>query len=225
MVDYCTAAQVAYWVPTAATDLGASSDDIVAYAITVASRAVDNECGVPESFFGAGGVTLTDELHDGVDLGYAPGFTSNPYAGQTLQPNLRFNYLPVLSVTTVHELISGAYVLRTALTDYVVLTTGIRYLLNIPAYAYSNIKVTYVAGYAACPGHVSGVTAQLAAALTKAIVISKVSPGTSASLGPMSYSQQGTPGAMSSLADSCFTPSLKADLREYRNLGPLAKVV
>jgi hypothetical protein len=204
-------------VPNYEEDLGDTFAEVTAYLITAADRAIDHELNVPEGFFVAGGVTVTAENHSGADLGYAQSWYENPYSSGW-QPHLTFNYKPVIGVTTVKEFVNGAYVTRTVNVDYIITATGVRYIKNIPAYSFDNIQVTYVAGYAATPAQVTNVSAQLTAAMINAVVINKDYPGTSVNLGPAGASRTATPGVLSSLTDSCFSDSLKAELEQFRNV-------
>lgn len=205
-------------MPNYEEDLGDTYADVTAYLITAADRAIDHELNVPEGFFVAGGVTVTAENYSGADLGYAMSWRENPWGLNKWQPLLRFTYKPVISVTSVKELVNGAYVTRTVNVDYIVTAAGVRYIDNIPAYSFDNIQVTYVAGYAATPSQVTNVSAQLTAAMINAVVINKDYPGTSANLGPAGTSRTAISGALSSLTDSCFSESLKAELKQFRNV-------
>jgi len=230
-MPYCVQAQVETWSQKSDGDIGSDSHaysyvDTITYLISVADRAIDDECGVPEEFFEAGGVAVADEMHNGVELGYASSWVENPYYMTGVQPLLRLNYKPILAVATVESQTSaGAWTVLVVDVDYAVDPLGIRFIKNFPRYAYANIKVNYTAGYAATPAKVSAVSAQLAASIIQRVLKSEsASAGTSssASLGPASRSSSFSAGGLdgATIADACFSDRLKADLARFRNVTP-----
>ncbi len=216
------------WAQLTSTDIGVLTSagynyvDTVAYIIAVADRAIDSECEVPEEFFVAGGVEIV-ELHDGVDLGYVASWVENPYAVSNAQPLLRLKYHPVLSVTLVESKSSaGAWATLTADTDYVADPLGIRFLTNIPRYSYGNIRVTYKAGYVVTPSKIRDVSAQLAASIIYRVLERKKSGGGGSSsfgLGGISSSESSMVEA-ASVAEACFSDTLKAEIARFHNMVP-----
>jgi hypothetical protein len=227
-MPYCDRAQVETWAQMESDDIGALASagynyvDTVAYIISVADRAIDSECEVPEEFFIAGGVEI-EELHDGTELGYVTNWVENPYAVSNAQPLLRLKYHPVLSVTAVESKSSvGAWATLTADTDYVADPLGIRFLTNIPRYSCGNIRVTYKAGYAVTPSKIRDVSAQLAASIIFRILEQKKSGAggsTSFGIGGISSSSSSKVEA-ASVAEACFNDTLKAEISRFKNMVP-----
>jgi len=215
---YSTQTEVETWSQIASTDLGSighTHADSIAYFTENADHSIDEYCNVPDGFFDAGGVTVTDEYHDGASLGYHGYFIIyNKY----LAPLLMLKYRPVISVTTLkEEVTAGSWTTRTEGQDddYLVIEEGVRFLRNLPKYKWKNIKVTYVAGYAATPPAVSDVSAQLSA-----LIIHRVLDGKSRSSGSVGGLSASTPEQFMNLANAELTPRMKNRLKPYRSRLP-----
>lgn len=221
-MGYSSQTQVDTWLQNSGISLGQKGyttyDTTIAYLISVADRAIDDETMQPETYFTAGGVTLTNEYHDGVEIGdygllLGVGLRVKP------RPFLRLKYSPIISVTTVQKCDSQGN--WTTLTqgygnDYIALEEGIRFLQNIPSYNYKNVRVTYVAGHVATPSRISECSARLAAAIGQRIIDSQSRHETSG--GPTNTS---TPDEHKGLAKAVFTDELKRLVRNYRRKVPI----
>jgi hypothetical protein len=198
-------------------EAGPSYANNLTYAVVAADRMIESYCDVPSGFFDAGGVTITTEYHDGVEVGYY-GLYPSFGVSYKMRPKLRLNYTPVISVTTLEENTSGStWTARTEgrSSDFIVVPDGVRFIGHVPRYDYDNVRVTYVAGYAAIPGNVVECSGRLAAAiLLKIIDAKKRSP---VSIGSLSTS----PADMPSLSAEVFTPPLKDLVKRYRRRTPV----
>lgn len=217
---YSTSAAVLVWAQMSSGDLEVTMTDFdttITNFITYADDIIEEYCKVPSGFFDAAGVTVTDEYHDGRDVGHVTSWVR--YTGHRKVPKLRLKYSPVISVTTLSEETSaGAWTARTEGRgdDYLVTETGVRFLQNIPSYDYKNVKVTYVAGYAATPSIIAIVSARLAANMLHRIIDSK-SRTQSAGLGSMSA---GFGAEFMGVAKPILTQELKKMLRPYKRVSP-----
>ena len=143
----------------------------VAKYIVVADSTVDAYCGVPSGFFAAGGYTVIDEYHDGVELQRSTNLTDNRAI------ILKTKLSPILSVSSFSEEVTTAsWTLRTENTDFIIVKDGLRFLQNIPAAGYRNLKITYTAGYAAVPAAVANASAVLAAELMNSVIMGQITP-------------------------------------------------
>jgi len=215
---YSTSAAVLMWAQMQSGDFTVVDTDFtttITNYIAYADDMIENYCKVPSGYFDAGGVTITNEYHDGVELGY--GSTWQHLFGQRGDPFLRLKYTPVISVTTLSEETSaGTWTARTEgrNDDFLVMENGVRYVANIPTYDYKNIRCTYVAGYSATPGSVAVCSARLAAAL-----LQKVKDATRrqpARLAALSAEMAVDP----TLSHQVFSPPLKALVDPYRRRSP-----
>ncbi len=154
-------------------DLGFSTsgelDIFIEEVIPMASRFIDRYCNRPDDFFAAGGATVTEYFNG---IGSSPPAEYLQYAMEQelwLQRARLFNLAerPVISVTTVEELESGAWTERTVgdspSYDYRIVGGQIYFWSNIPAVGWKNLKVTYKAGYSAIPSDIEWVCARLIA--------------------------------------------------------------
>lgn len=145
-------------------------DEFTEDLIEAAQRIVDDYCGVPSTFFQAGGVTVTDEYYDG-DGG----------------EELWLKYRPVVSVTALYRNKASL----NAAADWEQLLEGpgagkhfilygqkgLVYMFDrIPGADYKNIKVTYKAGYSAVPESVAHVCKELAANVLRGLLKRKLAP-------------------------------------------------
>jgi hypothetical protein len=181
--------------------LGTDYATQIPYLISISDRAIDHELEVPEGYFVAGGKQFV-EIHDGAELGCVPTYAL-----------LMLTHTPILTVDSV--VADG-----TALTedvDYVVDPLGISFLTNRVTYDYRNITVTYTAGYTATPSQISNVSTQLSASIIQRVIDTGKSRLQSVGVGSLSVSSIAT---FMGLANSCFTDSLKAEIRNYRNISP-----
>ena len=148
----------------------------VAKYIVVADSQIDAYCGVPSGFFNAGGYTVTDEYHDGAEVqrsSLSVPYTSTYLTSSTQNRSyiLKTKLYPILSVTSLSEETSnGSWTARTENTDFIIIRDGVRFLANIPAAGFRNIKITYTAGYSAVPAAVANVSAQLAAEILNTVI-------------------------------------------------------
>lgn len=191
--------------------VGYTETEVFAKAIADADAMIDDYCNVPEGFFVAGGLTITNEYLNGTDVAYLGGITKffNWYYGGT--SHLKFKYSPVLSVTKLEEETSaGSWTTRTEGTgnDYIVVDDGVRYVTNTPAWKYKNVRATYVAGYTTTPVQVAQASAELAARILQD-VLDRKERGGSASTGGLSVTSPEP-------ADQIFTDELKSRLNNYR---------
>ena len=154
-------------------DYGYNYATSVERAIQEADALIDDYCLVPSGYFTGGGVTVTAEKLNGLDLinvgdlGGLPGWSRG---GGAL---LRFKYGPMLSVTSLEEeTTQGTWTARTEGrdSDFVVVPDGVAFMANSPSSRYSNVRVTYVAGYAATPRTIQAVSARLAASIVQSLV-------------------------------------------------------
>ena len=219
---YTTSAEVLFWAQMASGDLEVTMTDFdtsITNIIAYASDIIEEYCRVPSGFFDAGGVTITDEYHDGTEVGRNNSYVR--FFGVRKTPFLHLKYTPVISVTTVHEETSpGSWTARTEgrANTFLVTENGIRYVRNSPAYDYKNVKVTYVAGYAATPSAVSRVCARLGANMLHHIIDSE-DRAQSTNLGPAGISF----GAdFMGIAKTLLTTELKTLLNPYRRLTPIS---
>jgi hypothetical protein len=193
------------------TDFSTTVTNYIAYADDL----IENYCRVPSGYFDAGGVTITNEYHDGREVGQVSLWAYT--IGTRSDPMLRLKYTPVISVTTLSEETSaGAWTSRTEGRDddYLVMENGVRFMANIPSYKYKNVRVTYVAGYAATPGSVAVCSARLAAALLHKVEDATRRQGVS--LSALNAEKAIDP----SLGANVFTPPLKELVKPYRRHTP-----
>jgi len=154
-------------------DLGFSTegelDIFIEEVIPMASRFIDTYCNRPVDFFAAGGATVTEYFNG---LGSSPPSEYLQYAReQALWLDRARVFIlserPLLSVTSVEELESGAWTERTvgdsSSYDYRQVGGQIYFWKNIPAVGWKNLKVVYKAGYSAIPSDVEWVCARLIA--------------------------------------------------------------
>ena len=193
--------------------IGYDYDASIQKAITDADHMIDDYCRVPSGFFSPGGIEIQEEYLNGVDVAYLGGITKffNWYYGGT--SHLKFAYRPVLSVTKLEEeTAAGTWTTRTEGTgnDYIVVTDGVRYVTNTPAWKYKNVRASYVVGYKSTPGNVTQVSARLAAAILHRIIDSKTrARGSGGGLAVTNPPE-------TSLGAVIFTDELKRLLGEYR---------
>ena len=175
-MPYCSHDDAEFYAQVSSTDIGTLGYDFNASihkAINDAAHMIDDYCNVPEDFFIGGGIEIDREYLNGVDVAYIGGITKffpYYYGGAS---HLRFTYKPVLSVTKLEEEVqAGSWALRTegAANDYIVVEDGVRFVQNVPAYKYKNVRVTYRAGYHTTPWNVSRVAARLAAEILQDII-------------------------------------------------------
>lgn len=140
----------------------ATVNDLIVHAQSI----IDNFCDVPTGFFEAGGVTLTDEYHDlkrtnsYVSLRYKPVISITTASVDTAQYGSASSWSVVAEANRRVDLVSGAL-----------------YFYNLTFYVIQqNIKVTYVAGYAATPGDITYVAGQLVANALHDALQRKVAP-------------------------------------------------
>jgi len=150
-------------------DTSAELDEFILDVLPMASRFIDRHCNRPDDFFGAGGVTVT-EYFDG--KGSSPPTEYLHYESEVAVWRDRarlvsLNERPVISITSVSELESGSWTARTegdsSSYDYRHVEGQIYFWKNIPVAGWRNLKVVYVAGYAAIPPDVDWVCARLIA--------------------------------------------------------------
>lgn len=144
----------------------AEFDALVNTLIDCAESVIENYCDVPDGFFKAGGVTVTDEYHD---LREGDDF-------------IQLEYKPVISISSAS--VNGAaygsapsWGTIDTNSIYLYKITGQVYLYNLTfSVTEQNIKVTYVGGYAATPGDIDYICAQLCANVLHVVLQRKVSP-------------------------------------------------
>lgn len=173
---YVTAAEVKQISQLSYLDFGATFASDAAYTTFIETyiarigKLIDDFCGVPNTFFKASGLTVTDELYDGDGSQY-----------------VKLNHRPLVSFTSMaeNEAASGDAVdwkARTkgpgAYSHYLVyLSRGMLWFYDeVPAKGQQNIKVTYVAGYATVPGPVAQVAVELVSDILKKVLNRKLSP-------------------------------------------------
>lgn len=191
--------------------------DTIAKAIEIASEWIDEELDQPNGFFTPGGVELSREYHDGVDVGDY-GLIISFGLSIKRRPFLRLKYSPVLSVTTFEEETSaGTWTTRTEgrTDDYLVMDDGVRLLHNVPKYKYKNIRVTYKAGYQVTPKAISKCCARLSAAIYYNIVDSTKRDEVTA--GPLGANLK----ALVTVKDEIFSEPLKKMIRGYKRKIPV----
>lgn len=150
-------------------DLASELDEFLEDIIPMASRFIDHHCNRPDNFFQDGGVTVT-EYFDG--LGSAPPADYLQYEREIeIWENrarmFNLSERPVLSITSVQELVDGTWVDRTegdsSAYDYRRVRSQIYFWKSIPRRGWKNLKVIYTAGYATIPSDVDWVCARLIA--------------------------------------------------------------
>jgi len=174
MADYTTFEKAKKFLQNISyKDLGFSTagelDIFIEEVIPMASRFIDRHCNRPDDFFAAGGATVTEYFNG---IGTSPPADYLQYAREIELWRQRARLIslserPVLSVTSVEELESGSWVARTkgdgSSYDYRQVGGQIYFWRNIPAEGWKNLKVVYVAGYAAIPSDIEWVCARLIA--------------------------------------------------------------
>lgn len=174
MVHYCAAADVKGMTRLTYDKLGLANDaaltTFIESLISEAESRIDGVCGVPDGFFRAGGLTVTEELYDGDG-----------------DEDLYLNYAPIVSVTSLYENTASL----TAPASWVQRTEGpgsgtsfvkyaregrLHFYDHIPGYGVQNVKVTYVAGYSAVPGVVARIAKDLAANALRGILHRQMDP-------------------------------------------------
>ena len=210
---YSNQADVEFYGQFDSTDFDDKGYDYAAgiqKAITDADRQIDEYCHVPEQFFTVGGIEIQHEYLNGVDIAYIGGivkFFPWYYGGHS---HLTFKHKPVLSVTKFEEETSaGAWTTRTegASSDYVVVDDGVRFVQNVPAYKYKNVRVTYKAGYLLTPGVVQEASGRLAAAILRNVLDASKQHNPSL---PATFTTPKT-----SLLDDLLSDSIKTRLQNY----------
>lgn len=215
-MPYSSKADVLFYGQFSTGDFGASGyDEEASYqkAIADADRMIDNYCNAPEQFFTPGGIEIQNEYLNGTDVAYLGGITKffAWYYGGT--SHLKFKYSPVLSVTKLEEETgAGTWTTRTEGTgsDFIVVSDGVRYVMNTPAWKYKNVRATYKAGYVATPWQVQQVSGRLAAAILQRIEDAK--SRVQASVGGLSVT---TPPPVN-LTTAILTDDLKQLLQNFR---------
>lgn len=189
--------------------IGQAYATLIATLIALADELIDHHCDVPSGFFNAGGVTVTQELHDSEGDG-----------------RVILNYAPVLSVTTLqyNDAALNATANWTTLlqgpganTNFLLYKREGRLYIysNAPASGEQKIQVTYKAGYSATPETVENLSARLVAAVIHRIIDSsnrKVIRTGDVSL---------TPKDMNVLVQKVFTQDLKDLLIHFKNVRML----
>lgn len=174
MSDYTTVAQANKFLQYISyKDLGFASqndlDTFIGEVLPMASRFIDRHCNRPDDYFKADGITITEYFHG---IGSYPASHRLQYqedidAHQERARKFSLSERPVISVTTVSELESGSWTARTkgdsTSYDYRHVEGQIYFWKNIPDRGWNNLKVVYVAGYAAIPSDVGWVCARLVA--------------------------------------------------------------
>lgn len=156
-------------------DLGFNTDGdyetfLEADIIPIATKIIEDYCGVPSGFFDAGGVTIADEYYDSDGSGH-----------------LWLKYRPILSVTAVAYNEKGL----TEAPSWVSLAEGPgvnkHYLVyaerglifiydKVPPEGKKNIKITYKAGYSSTPVSVAEIAKQLSANMLRGMLKRKITP-------------------------------------------------
>lgn len=149
-------------------------------AIASADALIDEYCYPPSDggtylhgFFEPGGIEVAAEHLNGVDVVWTFEHIRFPGWMRGGESHLRFNYRPVLSVTSLEEETgAGVWTARTegSGSDFIVVADGVRFVESTPEYRYKNVRVTYKAGYRFTPRVVSEVSARLAATIIHQIL-------------------------------------------------------
>lgn len=223
-MTYCSITDILTWGRFTEADFGAAGynyPSTLEQLLWMAERAIDDYCDQPAWFFEPDGVSITRELHDGVEIGQYGLYPSFGLYSVKRRPFLRLQYTPVLRVTALEEETSGgSWTARTEGRDhdFLVQRDGVRFVRNVPAYDYANVRVTYMAGYAETPGRVKECTVRLAAAMGHAILDARVrSPS---GVGDLNVSPTETAGFTSAL----FTGDLKGLVKKFRRRVPVRVV-
>jgi len=147
-------------------DTQAEFDALVNTLIDCSESVIDNYCDVPDGFFDDGGVTVTDEYHD---LKESDDF-------------IQLEYKPVSSISSAS--VNGAA--YGSAPSWGAIATNSIYLYKMTGQVYmhsltftvteQNIKVTYLAGFAATPGDIDYICAQLCVNVLHETLQRKVSP-------------------------------------------------
>lgn len=167
-MTYVTASDVKSYSKLTYEDLGyaddASFDTFLNDLIAKVEDIIHRYCDVPSGFFQAGGVTVSEELHD-----YDERF-------------IMLKYRPVISVSKV-ELNMAGYGQTPDWTTidsvyYIVYNeSGLIKIVNkVPAIPERSVRVTYTAGYSATPEAVKYVELQLCSKILHLILQRKISP-------------------------------------------------
>jgi len=174
MSDYVSVSKVKKFLQNISyKDLGFSTqaelDIFINEILPMASRFIDRHCNRPDNFFAAGGATVTEDFNG---IGTSPPSEYLQYAREIeiWQQRARLFNLserPIISITSVEELVSGSWTARTkgdgSSYDYRQVGGQIYFWKNIPAQGWKNLKVVYVAGYSTIPSDIEWVCARLIA--------------------------------------------------------------
>jgi hypothetical protein len=217
-MGYSTKADIEFYGQFSSDDFedkGYDYEAAIAKAIQDADHMIEQYCNVPEGFFEPGGLEIQQELLNGLDIAYVGGITNffNWYYGAT--SHLKLKHSPVLSVTKLEEETSAdTWTQRTegSGNDFIVVSDGVRFMKNTPAWRYNNVRVTYKAGYSTTPSQIARVSGMLAAAVLRQIL--KAAKDEGASMGGATMSNTKT-----SLSDTVFSEDLKQEIVNFKRVN------
>jgi hypothetical protein len=217
-MGYSTKADVEFYGQFSSEDFedkGYDYEAAIAKAIQDADHMIEQYCNVLEGFFEPGGLEIQQELLNGVDIAYIGGITNffNSYYGAT--SHLKLKYSPVLSVTKLEEETSAdTWTERTegSGNDFIVVSDGVRFMKNTPAWKYKNVRVTYKAGYSTTPSQIARISGMLAAALLRQILDSAATE--TIAIGGASVTRR-----KANLTDPLFSDDLKREVDTFRRIN------